>query len=246
MSNDEEKRNTFKISYHRDFTSLSNENTDRYIDESNSNNSITYIEVDARLTKDGRIIVAHSNDLIVDGKHVRISDLTYEKARDLSISDRNKLINVREAAFLFNGGVIITPRFDGDYVPLCNELIRELVPIKNNLNIIIQSTCVEVLSYIRRNSALDCQLVITDKNYQYANRFERLSIDHYILTEKLYKELAIREKKLAITTINNERDIDTVLNYVGDGYKDIIFSTTCPDLIYSKLKEKDRCRQESL
>ena len=150
MSNDEEKRNTFKISYHRDFTSLSNENTDRYIDESNSNNSVTYIEVDVRLTKDGRIIVAHSNDLIVDGKHVRISDLNYEEARNLSISDRNKLINVREAAFLFNGGVIITPRFDGDYLPLCNELIRELVPIKNNLNIIIQSTSVEVLSYIRR------------------------------------------------------------------------------------------------
>ena len=73
-----------------------------------------------------------------------------------------------------------------------------------------------------------------------------MSIDHYILTEKLYKELAIREKKLAITTINNERDIDTVLNYVGDGYEDIIFSTTCPDLIYSKLKEKDISRQESL
>lgn len=239
MFSDEEKRNTFKIAYHRDFTSLSIENTDRYIDESNSNNAITYIEVDIRLTKDRRIIVAHNNDLIVNNKHVRISELTYEEARRLTISDRNKLVNIRETVFLFNGGVIINLRFDDNYKELCDELIKELMPFKNSLNIIVQSTNVEALTYLRRNSTFDCQLIVTSNNYQYANRFERLSIDHYILNEKLYKELSIRGKKIAITTINNERDIDTIINYVGDDYKDIIYSTTCPNLIYSKLKEKD-------
>ena len=76
---DTKSNNNFLISAHRNYISSDIENTKEYILLMNDNDYVSYIEIDARLTKDKKIILSHDNDLIVDGKHQKIADLTYEE-----------------------------------------------------------------------------------------------------------------------------------------------------------------------
>ena len=235
----------FKIIHHRDFASISSENTGEYVSESNKEFYITYVEVDARLTKDGRLVVSHNNDLLVDDRHVRISDTDYREVTRFRLGSGNKILSLKEAIFLADGGVIINPRFDDNYKTVCDELIRELRRYRKSANIIVQSTNVDALTYLKKNSSIDCQLVVNGDNYQSIHLFDRISLDYYILDNSvkrgidLYKEFAIRNKKMTLTSINSEDDLERTLNIVGDDYKEVTFSSCYPKMVYEKLKAKE-------
>ena len=251
MSDDDspKKSSSFKIVHHRDFASISSENTSEYISDANSKFYITYIEIDARFTNDGRFVVSHNNDLLVDGRHIKVSDLSYREATRLKLGKHNTILSLKEAIFLSDGGVIINPQFGNDYKTICDELIKELRHYRNRDNTIVQSTNVDALTYIKKNSTIDCQLVVTGDNYQYIHRFTRISIDHYILDNSierginLYREFAIRDKIMTLTSINSESDLERVLNIVGDDYKQITYSTCYPEMVYERLKEKEDTKE---
>lgn len=71
----------FDIAAHRGFSSLAVENTKDAILEAATKNYVDYIEVDARMTLDGKIILSHNNKLKTNPKaSLSISNLNYEDA----------------------------------------------------------------------------------------------------------------------------------------------------------------------
>ena len=67
--------------------------------------------------------------------------------------------------------------------------------------------------------------------------FDRIGLNYYLLNEDIYKDLSLNNKKLSLWTINNSKDIDMIVDIVGDNYKDIIYITNYPDVIVTKLNE---------
>ena len=261
----------FLVSAHRGFSSLAIENTREAISFAREKEYIDFIEIDVRLTKDGKLILSHDNDLLVNGKHVRISNLTYDEATSLTFNYRDTysnnyifndpenlliverennlsnqdyhLIGLLEAIELSQGkGILLDIKFDGNIEELCNELIRELEGIDTS-NIIFQSSNVEGIRYLRDHSNFDCQLLISSKeNLIYIDDFDRIGLNIYLLDSELYRELCFKNKKLALWTINNTKDLDRVLEIVGDNYKDIIYITNYPDIIVTRLRERERTK----
>lgn len=234
---DTKSNNNFLISAHRNYISSDIENTKEYILLMNDNDYVSYIEIDARLTKDKKIILSHDNDLIVDGKHQKIADLTYEEVSNLKIGDNNKLIDLDNAIMLANKGIIINLKFDNNIIELCNELNNELEGYDTS-NMIFQTTNIDGIRYLNNNNDLNCQLLINNKDdLKYIDEFKRVSINIHLFNEELYKELSYKNKKISLFVINNKEDLDKVLNIVGDNYKDINFITNYPDVIDNLLKE---------
>ena len=261
----------FLVSAHRGLSSLAIENTREAISFAREKEYIDFIEIDVRLTKDGKLILSHDNDLLVNGKHVRISNLTYDEATSLTFNYRDTysnnyifndpenlliverennlsnqdyhLIGLLEAIELSQGkGILLDIKFDGNIEELCNELIRELEGIDTS-NIIFQSSNVEGIRYLRDHSNFDCQLLISSKeNLIYIDDFDRIGLNIYLLDSELYRELCFKNKKLALWTINNTKDLDRVLEIVGDNYKDIIYITNYPDIIVTRLRERERTK----
>ena len=261
----------FLVSAHRGFSSLAIENTREAISFAREKEYIDFIEIDVRLTKDGKLILSHDNDLLVNGKHVRISNLTYDEATSLTFNYRDTysnnyifndpenlliverennlsnqdyhLIGLLEAIELSQGkGILLDIKFDGNIEELCNELIRELEGIDTS-NIIFQSSNVEGIRYLRDHSNFDCQLLISSKeNLIYIDDFDRIGLNIYLLDSELYRELCFKNKKLALWTINNTKDLDRVLEIVGENYKDIIYITNYPDIIVTRLRERERTK----
>lgn len=69
----------FLIAAHRGFSSLEVENSMEAISLAASKPYIDYIEIDARLTADGKIILSHNNDIILDPQlKISVSDYPYD------------------------------------------------------------------------------------------------------------------------------------------------------------------------
>lgn len=270
-SQDKIVNDDFLVSAHRGFSSLAIENTKEAITFANDKEYIDFIEIDVRLTKDNKLILSHDNDLLVNGKHVRISNLTYDEAINLTFNYRNTysnnyifndpenmliierenkisnqdyhLIGLIEALNLIKDKkVLLDIKFDGNIEKLCNELIIELDGIDTS-NIIFQSANVDGIKYLRDHSNFECQLLISGKDdLVYIDQFDRIGLNFYLLDEELYRMLCFKNKKLALWTINNTKDLERVLSIVGDDYKNIIYITNYPDVIVTKLREKERIR----
>ena len=69
----------FLIAAHRGYSSLAVENTKNAIDIASNTKYVDYIEIDARLTKDKKIVLAHSNSLLTKNQQtISIDDENYK------------------------------------------------------------------------------------------------------------------------------------------------------------------------
>ena len=256
----------FLISAHRGFSSLAVENSKEAIILANSKNYIDYIEIDVRETKDNKLILSHDNDLFTNERHVRISDITYDEAVRLNLSYKfakrynywlktpeeileirrtnglsdisYNLIGLDEALELAdNKGILLDIKFDGNIYSLCNDLINYFKD-KDTNNIIFQSLDIEGIRYLKNHSNFDCQVLVSNiEDLSKVDDFDRIGLNYYLLNEDIYKDLSLNNKKLSLWTINNSKDIDMIVDIVGDNYKDIIYITNYPDVIVTKLNE---------
>lgn len=71
----------FKIAAHRGFSSIEIENTKEAISSASNQDYVDYIEIDARMTLDGKIVLSHNNNLQINPLvSLNVSDLTYDQA----------------------------------------------------------------------------------------------------------------------------------------------------------------------
>lgn len=69
----------FDIAAHRGFSSIAVENTTRAFDLASQALYVDYIEMDARLTEDGKLVLAHDDEVIAPFYKKNISDMTYDE-----------------------------------------------------------------------------------------------------------------------------------------------------------------------
>ena len=76
----------FDIAAHRGFSSIAVENTTRAFDLASQALYVDYIEMDARLTEDGKLVLAHDDEVIAPFYKNNISDMTYDEVTDKSFT----------------------------------------------------------------------------------------------------------------------------------------------------------------
>ena len=258
----------FLISAHRGFSSLAVENTKEAIILANSKNYIDYIELDVRETKDNKLILCHDNDLFANGRHVRISDITYDEAIHLNLYYKHakgynywleppeEILEIRRAndlsdyaynlvglddALKLSGdkGILLDIKFDGNIHSLCNEIIDYFKQRDTN-NIIFQSLDIEGIRYLKNHSNFNCQVLISNKeDLKCIDEFDRVGLNSYIFDEEVCNLLLSKNKKISLWTINNTKELDRVVEILGDNYKDVIYISNYPDVIIERLREKE-------
>lgn len=262
----------YLIAAHRGYSSLEIENTKEAIELASNCDYIDYIEFDARLTKDGVLVISH-NDKIDDNTYVSKSyyndliskDYTYNTDSKNSISDffnKNKdkyiinrngrlnekkynVISLSEAlSYCGNKKVLLDLKFNNDKEMFLNSLTTDLKNIDPN-KIIIQSSDIESLKYIRNNlNNYNFLAIIENKSqFKYIDEFDNIGIEKSLINEQVINKLNKNNGLVAVWTINSIDDYNQVINNLGSNYDNILYITDYPDLGSYLINNKDKIKK---
>ena len=266
------KSDNYLIAAHRGYSSLEIENTKEAIELASNCDYIDYIEFDARLTKDGVLVISH-NDKIDDNTYVSKSyyndliskDYTYNtdsknsiseffnKNKDKYIINRNgrlneknyNVISLSEAlSYCGNKKVLLDLKFNNDKEMFLNSLTTDLKNIDPN-KIIIQSSDIESLKYIRNNlNNYNFLAIIENKSqFKYINEFDNIGIEKSLINEQVINKLNKNNGLVAVWTINSIDDYNQVINNLGSNYDNILYITDYPDLGSYLINNKDKIKK---
>lgn len=262
----------FEITAHRGFSSLEIENTRESLSLAAKQKYIDYIEVDARMTKDQKIVLSHNNTLLDENnKKKKVSESNYQNILETifiyqinpfynvpTTVDDIQLVKLREVSLnkrpysligLIDGlkscknkKILLDLKFQNNTIPFVKELKEELKK-ENTSKIIFQSNNLVALKYLQDHSNYNCLAIIDSGfDYLYLNTFQKFGIKKSMINYNLVKKLLKDEKKVAIWTINNTNDLDKATNTLKELYKEINYITDYPDLIATKLHEKEKIK----
>lgn len=262
----------YLIAAHRGYSSLEIENTKEAIELASNCDYIDYIEFDARLTKDGVLVISH-NDKIDDNTYVSKSyyndliskDYTYNtdsknsiseffnKNKDKYIINRNgrlnekkyNIISLSEAlSYCGNKKVLLDLKLNNDKEMFLNSLTTDLKNIDPN-KIIIQSSDIESLKYIRNNlNNYNFLAIIENKSqFKYINEFDNIGIEKSLINEQVINKLNKNNGLVAVWTINSIDDYNQVINNLGSNYDNILYITDYPDLGSYLINNKDKIKK---
>ena len=262
----------YLIAAHRGYSSLEIENTKEAIELASNCDYIDYIEFDARLTKDGVLVISH-NDKIDDNTYVSKSyyndliskDYTYNtdsknsiseffnKNKDKYIINRNgrlnekkyNVISLSEAlSYCGNKKVLLDLKFNNDKEMFLNSLTTDLKNIDPN-KIIIQSSDIESLKYIRNNlNNYNFLAIIENKSqFKYIDEFDNIGIEKSLINEQVINKLNKNNGLVAVWTINSIDDYNQVINNLGSNYDNILYITDYPDLGSYLINNKDKIKK---
>lgn len=265
----------FNVSAHRGFSSLEVENTIEAISLAAEKDYVDYIEIDARLTKDGKIVLSHNNALLVaeDKKNV-VSSLYYDQIENMEfiylsfplkdfsffnpenmfVLERNRKLNNRRYRLctLKEGlkccgdkKVFLDLKFNNDIEAFCQELQQELCDVDTS-NIIFQSLSIPGILYLQDNTDYNCQVLISSgKDLEYTSEFDRVGIKYDLVNSELIDSLLDEGKEVSIWTINNTSTLNGVIEEAGEHYTELNYITDYPDLIVTRLHEKQKVLTKS-
>ena len=265
-----ESDDEFLITAHRGFSSLEIENTKEALSLASKKDYIDYIEIDARMTKDNKIVLSHDDFIISDDSIELISKQNYDdlinesfnyqscyispylcvnKENEL-IQKRKKKLNNKEYSIIGlkegieacnDKQILLDIKFDNNVEEFTKELQLELQDINTN-NITFQSLDIESLKYFKEKTGYDnCLALINCKSdFKYVDDFNNIGIKLSLVNKKQVKKLLDKNKNVAIWTINNDNDFNTVVEKLGDSYQDVIYISDNPDIIATKLYAKQK------
>lgn len=267
------KDDDFEISAHRGFSSLEVENSKEAIVLAAEQDYIDYIEVDARLTKDGRIVLSHNDTILFDSSKItKISSLNYKEIIETDLVYKPDILhiettNISEEFFLLkrtiklnntkyrlisllegldladNKKVLLDLKFNLNIIQFACELKEELKNIDTS-NIIFQSSNIPGILYIQNNTDFNCLAIIKKrKDLKYLPRFDNIGLRKNLINYDMIKKLLQENKKVAVWTINNSNELDRVVSELDDLYKNVIYITDYPDLIATKLHNKEKIKK---
>jgi glycerophosphoryl diester phosphodiesterase len=265
----------FFIAAHRGFSSLEVENTLDAIKLAASKGYIDIIEVDARLTKDGKLVLSHDN-ILFNGLSVQnISHLNYDKATKTfftypsfgvsinSVKDPEKsfiierqsnlqgrkynIVGLCEGLNACGDKIILLDlkyNYNSDITLLNDELMRELEGVDTS-NIIFQSLNIDGIRDLKNRSNYNCLALVDSKaDIDNVSDFDMVGIKYTLVNEELIDKLINEGKKVAIWTINNTKELERTLDNIGDHYEEVIYISDYPDLIVTRLHEKQKVKKK--
>ena len=256
----------YLIASHRGFSSLAVENTKEAIILATSKDYVDAIEIDARMTKDSKIILSHGKYLFEGLIPKKVSELTYEEIKDkdfiyykpyapnLLVTAENILMNKRQFNLNFRSFKVISLlealsyckdktvyldlKFDNNTKEFTTKLKKELENVDKS-NIIFQSLDLEGIKYFQEQTGFNCQVLISKKeDFAYIEYFQSIGFHYKLISYELIDNLLKQGKQISIWAINSKDVLDSVITILGDHYKEVTYITNCPDLIVYELEQK--------
>lgn len=262
----------YLIAAHRGYSSLEVENTKEAISLASKCKYIDYIEFDARLTKDGVLVISH-NDRIDDNTYISKSyynelinndyvynidsknciSVFFDNNKDKYIINRNGKLNEKSynvislTEALSSSGdkkILLDLKFNNDKERFLNSLTNDLKSIDTN-KIIIQSSDIESLKYIRNNLSNYNYLAIIENNdqFKYIDEFDNIGIEKSLINNQVINKINKNNGLVAIWTVNSVEDYNQVINNVGNNYGNILYITDYPDLGSYLINNKDKIKK---
>lgn len=169
----------FDIAAHRGFSSIAVENTTSAFDLASQALYVDYIEMDARLTEDGKLVLAHDDEVIAPFYKKNISDMTYDEVTNKNFTYYSDNVKVFFDNLFGQDGKTIINRLSnlngitynvvglGDGLELCGdkkilldlkfdenvikfvEALEDIFELKDTSNIVFQSDDSTALLYLK-------------------------------------------------------------------------------------------------
>ena len=262
----------FLIAAHRGYSSLEVENTKKAISMASKCKYIDYIEFDARLTKDGIIVISH-DDKIDDNTYISKTDYKdlinkefiyntevkdkfsefISSEKDKYIMNRNSKLNDKsysiislDEALSLTGDkkVLLDLKFNNNKKAFLEALTKDLEDIDKD-KLIIQSANIDSLKYIRDNlNTYNYLAIIENKNQlKYIDEFDNIGVEKSLINDKVIDKINRNDGLVAIWTINSTNDYDQVISTLGSNYNNILYITDYPDLGTYLINNKDKIKK---
>ena len=258
----------FLVSAHRGFSSLQVENTVEALSLASEKNYIDYIEMDARLTKDHRLVLSHDNQLLISPDCTQeVSSSNYDSLMEQSfyygsMPNHFSLWRSPESGFLIgryvalNGEefhlcgllegieacrdkkILLDLKFQNDIEEFVEELKKELKDVDTS-NIIFQSLNLEGIRYLRDHSDYTClALISSSRDLDCLEEFPYVGLKSSLLTPELIEKICEEDRCVALWTIDSSKELNRVVDLLGDHYQDVIYITDYPDFVAMMLQQK--------
>jgi glycerophosphoryl diester phosphodiesterase len=261
----------FSITAHRGFSSLEIENTSPSFVLASNKDYIDYIEMDARLTKDNVIVLSHNDEVVTTNGFDKISNINYDELknesfvyistyRPFSFFDKEKELKALRWSNLFareykiptlkeglacckDKKVLLDLKFNNDIETFTNILVNSLDNTDTG-DIIFQSLDLDGIKYLQDNTDFNCMGLISKKeDIGRINEFQRIGIKSSLVTKEIIENSMNEGKLVAIWTINSTEELDRIIDILGDYYKDVIYITDYPDLIVTRLHDRQNIQK---
>ena len=262
----------YLVAAHRGYSSLEVENTKQAIELASNCNYIDYIEFDARLTKDGVLVISHDDKIddntfisksnyseLINKKFTYNTDVKdsffelFSSDKDKFILNRNGKLNKKEYSIISlsealslcgEKTILLDLKFNNDKELFLKSLTTDLKCIDND-KVILQSSNIESLKYIRENLNNYNYLAIIENENQikYIDEFNNIGIEKNLINDKVINKINSKNGLVAIWTVNTTNDYNQVISTIGNNYINVLFITDYPDLGTYLINNRDKIKK---
>ena len=173
-------------------------------------------------------------------------DILIQRSKDLE-TKKYQLPSLKEGIDSCNNKkLILDLKFKNNTNNFINELDEELKDIDTN-NIIFQSDdLLSLLVLKEKHPNYSYQAIIKNKSdLEYIDLFDKICLKKTLVTNKLIDKLVKEEKEIAIWTLNNPDEVESIVDSLDNNYQDIIYITDYPDVVATCLNEKQKIKEKT-
>ena len=216
------------------------ENTLGAIKLGDLNSNIHGVEIDVRLTKDGRVVVIHDEDIdrTSNGKGL-VREMSLERLKRFNFGSflkRTTISTLEDVleGFSQNTLLIIELKEELDKKILLVTRVLEITSKYPNLNIWFKSFSKEIISYLKEKTNRPVGALVNKNHLDNLN----LDMDFYSISKKIInKEIIMdkinKNKPIMVWTINTKEDFVLLQNNI-ENYINNVYIISDNPLIYSK------------
>ncbi|MEG2379772.1 MAG: glycerophosphodiester phosphodiesterase family protein [Bacilli bacterium] len=248
----------FEIIAHRGFSSRELENSKEAILSAEENKCTDKIEIDIRLTKDNKIILAHDENNIsnLDYKDIDIKPCLKsieallmwnddDIMKELKVNRCSKMlvgtkITLDEVLNIVNTSLIIDIKFENNEEAFIKEIFNVIRNKDNKIE--FQSSNFEALKLMKSmNPNYKYFAIISNKEQllKTKNQFDGYTIKSNLISYNLVKEYLDNDKTIYIWTINSINSFERIKRILKEIDDDVSYITDYPDALcgyQSKIK----------
>lgn len=219
---------------HRGAAGIAPENTLESIDAAKKNKADA-IEIDIRLTKDGKLVVFHDDGLLrMTGVHKQVDELTLKELKSIKLISGDKIPSLEET--LKKAGstpLVIEGKGDNWSEPLSNVLKKH----KGPKPIVISYNHRELLLFSNKHKSIETYAIEDHRAFEVMALAKRLGIDGVSLAFWLYNPLTyLHAKRLGLKLITSPINNKLTVKVFNILYPQVKITTDYPNKFKNHIK----------
>lgn len=221
----------------------------------NSKKYIDGIELDCQLTKDNKIVVFHDIYIKMNNRLISVDKLTFKELdswyyikNNIHLNTLEEMISKMSISKVMFVEIKSIFKTNNKLIKMINDVIKKYKYKKTKI-MCFQSDV--LCNYYKINKKEELVLLVSKTSFLYNAKLKyHMYFDKKIKTVAIHKNMVkysrckklLKNHFLAIYTIKNEREIDKIINSLGDilnYYKEkIIIITTIPEIVDRRVNRR--------